>query len=120
MLATAAFSVDALMAIVISTLRRPIEIHCPGCPHLSVDEQCLLQAASLAQTGAAKLAERTLHTALLSAQGAAFALGPLEGLGELFSRARLLFSRWTPPATTLAPSDVFEAWQPSFPCETMQ
>jgi hypothetical protein len=67
---------------------------------LSLDEQYLLVAASLAQTGAAKLAERTLHTALLSALGATFALGPLEGLGELFSRARLLLSRRTPPAMT--------------------
>jgi hypothetical protein len=76
----AAFSVDQLMAVVARTARRPVAIHCPRCPYLSIDEKHLLHAANLPQSGKSELAER----ALLSAHGAEFALGPLEGLGELF------------------------------------
>lgn len=48
------------------------------------------------QTGESKMAERALRMALLSAQGAEFALGPLRGLGELFAEAKLLFRRLRP------------------------
>ena len=93
----AAFSVNALMALVARTVQRPIAIHCPCCPGLSADEQHLLHAAALAQAGEAELAERALRTALLSAQGAEFALEPLDGLGKLFARAGLLFARRRSP-----------------------
>jgi hypothetical protein len=89
----AAFSVDQLMAVFIRSARRPIAIHCPQCRGLSADEKHLLHAASLVQAGESRLAERALRTALLSAQGAEFALGPLQGLGELFAQARLFFRR---------------------------
>lgn len=90
--AEAAFSVNALMEIVARTLRRPIDIHCPGCSCLSPDERRLLDAAALAQAGDHERAERALRSALLSAQGAEFALGPLAGLGRLFARAGLMFA----------------------------
>jgi len=93
----AAFSVDQLMAIFTHAARRPMEVHCPGCPALSDDEKQLLSAASLAQAGECKMAERTLRTTLLSAQGAEFALGPLHGLAELFAEAKLFFRRRRPP-----------------------
>ncbi len=89
----AAFSVDRLMAVLARTAREPVAIHCPHCPHLSHHEKRLLQAASLAQAGASKLAEQALRTALLSAAGAEFCLGPLEGLAGLFAQARLYFRR---------------------------
>jgi hypothetical protein len=38
-------------------------------------------------------AEHVLRNALLSAQGADMALGPLQGIGLLFSAARLLLRR---------------------------
>ena len=95
----AAFSVDGLMAVVARTVRQPIAVHCPRCPHLSEDEAHLLHAASLAQAGESDLAERALRSALLSAPGAEFALGPLEGLGDLFAKARLLFTRRRSPAS---------------------
>ena len=44
----------------------------------------------LVQARESVLAERVLRTALLSAAGAEFALGPLEGLGEVFRKATLL------------------------------
>jgi hypothetical protein len=109
----AAFSVDGLMAIVARTVRQPIAIHCPRYPHLSEDEAHLLHAASLAQAGGSDLAERALHTALLSAPGAEFALGPLKGLGELFAEATLLFGRRRAPAAGVSPASAVEAWTPS-------
>jgi hypothetical protein len=115
----AAFSVDALMAIVARTVRQPIAIHCPHCPHLSADETHLLQAASLAQAGERALAERVLRVALLSASGAEFALGPLSGLGELFAGARLLFSRRRAPAKVLSQRGAIETWTPSVPTPSL-
>lgn len=53
----------------------------------------------LEPAGRGSLAERVLRTALLSAAGAEFALGPLEGVAELFAEARLLFRRRLVPAT---------------------
>ena len=82
----AAFSVDRLMAVIARTARRPVAIHCPRCPHLSRDETSLLYAASLVQAGERRTAERALRTALLSAPGAEFALGPLEGFGSCSPR----------------------------------
>jgi hypothetical protein len=99
-----AFSVDQLMAIFAHAARRPLEIHCPGCPALSDDEKQLLNAASLAQAGQSKMAERTLRLTLLSAQGAEFALGPLRGLGELFAEAKLFFRRRRPPVGASSPT----------------
>ena len=107
----AAFAVDQLVAVVAHTVRQPISIHCPRCPHVSRDEAHLLHATSLVQAGESRMAERALRTALLSASGAEFALGPLQGLGELFTEARLFFRKrhveetrppsdavWFPPA----------------------
>jgi hypothetical protein len=89
----AAFSVDQLMAVIARSARQPIAIHCPRCPNVSDDEKRLLHAAGLVQLGHSSLAERTLRTALLSAAGAEFIIGPMEGLAELFRGAGLLFSR---------------------------
>jgi hypothetical protein len=111
----AAFSVDALMAIIARTVRQPIAIHCPHCPHLSSDETQLLHAACLAQAGESALGERVLRTTLLSAPGAEFALGPLAGLGELFARASLLFSRRRSRVDGLSPAGAIETWSPSGP-----
>jgi hypothetical protein len=105
----AAFSVDRLMTFVARTVRQPIAVHCP---HLSADEAHLLHAATLAQAGERGLAERALCTALLSAPGAEFALGPLEALGELFAEARLLFTRRRPSAEAVPPVGI-ETWSPS-------
>ena len=96
----AAFSVDGLMTVVAKTATHTVDIHCPRCPNLSSDEKHLLQAASLAQADEGHLAEKALRTTLLSAQGAEFALGPLEGLGQLFLQARLFLSRRRPFSTT--------------------
>jgi len=112
-----AFSVNSLMAVVARTVRQPIAVHCPRCPHLSEDEAHLLHAASLAQLGESDLAERALRTALLSAPGAEFALGPLEGLGELFAAARLKFTRRRSPAEAMSPAGAVETWHPPIVAE---
>lgn len=101
----AAFSVDQLMSVIARSVRRPITIQCPRCPNISRDETHLLHTASLVQAGEIELAERALRTALLSASGAEFALGPLEGLGELFTRASLFFGRRQKPAEDASSSD---------------
>jgi hypothetical protein len=78
----AAFTIDALMAIIARTGRQPIAIHCPRCPHVSDDERLLLHAASLTQAGHSHMAEKALCAALLSAQGAEFVnsrLAPCKG-----------------------------------------
>jgi hypothetical protein len=113
----AAFSVDGLMAVVARSVRQPIAIHCPRCRHLSEDEVHLLHAAGLAQLGESDLAERALRTALLSAPGAEFALGPLEGLAELFAEARLLFARRRSPAETTSTAGAVETRRPSIVAE---
>jgi hypothetical protein len=106
----AAFSVDRLMAVVARSVCRPIAIHNPRCPLVSGDEKWLLHAASLAQAGNRRRAERALRTALLSAQGAASALGSLEDLGELFTAARLVFRRRSPPASGDVGPQIAEPW----------
>ena len=99
----AAFPIDAFMAVVARAARRPLRIYCPGCPDVSQDEKQLLHAASLVQSGSCRLAEKVLRMTLLSAEGAAFAIGPLEGLGELFRRAGLFLTQRARPVHDLEP-----------------
>jgi hypothetical protein len=108
----AAFSVDQLMAAIVRFAQRQVTIHCPRCPTLSDDEKHLLNAARLVQDGQSKMAERALRTTLLSAQGAEFALGPLQGLSELFAEAELLF-RWRPSAVDV--TTLVDAMEPRIP-----
>jgi hypothetical protein len=109
----AAFSVDALMSVMVRSARRTIDIHCPRCSSLSEDEQRLLHAAGLAQAGDSKLAARVLRTALLTAQGAEFALGPLEGFGGMLAVVGLFFRRRPP----LQDRCNIESWAPPAPAE---
>ena len=115
----AAFSVDQLMFVVARPAHRQVAIHCPCCPALSDDEKHLLNAASLTQAGRSDLAERTLRTALLSAQGAEFAPSPLEGLAELFAEAKLLLRRRRTPAADHQLSGAIEPWVPPAPSEAI-
>ena len=92
----AAFPIDRLMALIARTARQPIAIYCQRCPHL-------------------EMAARTLRTALLSAHGAEFALSPLEGLGELFAEAKLLFRRRRPPVADASRAGTVEAKSPLSP-----
>ena len=110
----AAASIDMLMHVVARTACRPVGIGCPCCAGLAPDEQRLLHAARLAQGWEARLAEEVLRDGLLTAEGAAFAQGPLVGLGRVLGRAGLRLrarsltglaeaielggaSAWTPP-----------------------
>jgi hypothetical protein len=106
----AAFSIDGLMRVVATTVTRPIDIHGPRCPHLSLDEKHLLRAASLAQADEQRLAERVLRTTLLSAQGAEFAIVPLTGLGELFAQARLFLCRRRFPTEATETGEALQSW----------
>jgi hypothetical protein len=93
----AAVATDALMSIATRTARRSLEVHGPCCDCLSLPETQMLYAASLVQSGDSARAEHVLRTALLSAQGADMALGPLQAIGRLFSAARLLLRRRQSP-----------------------
>ena len=115
----AAYSINALMEIIARTGRQPINIHCPRCPHVSDDERHLLHAASLTQAGSDHLAEKALCTALLSAQGAAFALGPLQGLGQLFAEAGFFFRQRRSPVMEQRSATEIEPWSPSAPPATI-
>lgn len=99
----AAFSVNVLIGVIARTARHLLEIHCTRCPHLSDDEKHTLHAERLAQAGKNAMAACALRTALLTAQGAEFALGPLKGLGELFTEAKLFFHRQRSVAEDLPP-----------------
>jgi hypothetical protein len=111
----AAYSVDYLMGVVLRTARRPIQIGCPRCPRLSRDERRLIHAASLAQAGETSQAEGALRAGMLSPSGAEFALGPLEGLGELMANAGLVFRRHAPPNEREPHSSEIEVWMPPVP-----
>ncbi len=100
----AAFSIDRLMEVIARSAVRPIEIHCPRCPGLSRDECQLLHAAALVQAGNAEQAEQALRNCLLSVAGAECAIGPLEGVGELFTTAKLRLR------TRRRPLPLMEAW----------
>jgi hypothetical protein len=104
----AASPIDSLMTTVARGARRTVDVHCPLCPNLSDDEKRLLHAASLVQTNNAALAEKALRTALLSAEGAGFAVESLEDLTGLCIKARLFFARRVPPDA----DDTREAWSP--------
>jgi hypothetical protein len=115
----AAFAVDQLMALFVRAARRSMAIHCPRCPDLSEDEKHLLHAARLVQAGETKMAERALRLALLSAQDAECALGPLESLGDLFTEARLIFRRRKPSDKGQASIAAVEPWIPAARAETI-
>ncbi|MBK1658544.1 hypothetical protein CKO45_09905 [Paracraurococcus ruber] len=105
----AAASLDMLLRVIARTARRPLAIGCPGCPGLGPDEQRLLHAARLAQGRETGLARQVLREGWLSDQGARFAIGPLQGLGDLFLaagfvlRPRLLPDRMAPEDGAAAP-----------------
>lgn len=101
----AAHSVNGLMWIVARTGQRPVDIRCPRCPTLSDDEATLLHAAWLAQEARSDLAERVLRSHLLTDTGAVFAIGPLEGLGNLFLRAGLGFGGRRSDRAEIIPPD---------------
>lgn len=98
----AGWSVDAWLSIAARTALRPIGIGCLRCQRLSADEAWCLYAAAAAQRGATETTEAALRV-LLSGPGAAFAVGPVAGLAELFATAGLPLRR------RLAPRP--EAWQ---------
>ena len=108
----AAVSVDALLCVAARSARRLLDVRCPACPAVSLDEARLLHAARLAQRGEPEEAEAALRP-LLTDAGASFAVGPLEGLGELLAGAGLrLRSRRLPDEHVDGAHSGFEAWAP--------
>lgn len=104
--ADAAYSIDALMEIILRTARRPVATHGPRCRRISDDERALLRAAALAQAGWTEEARRSLAGKMVAPAGARFAVGPLAGLGQVFASAGLLLGlgRITAPAWACAPA----------------
>ena len=115
----AAFSLNAVMAIVADAARRPIAIHDPRCGGLSTDEQYLLFVASVAQSGERGLARRAFRDIQISEPGAELALAPLEELGTFFAEAGLLFTRRRVPSHETQSAGAIEVWTPSPPARTI-
>jgi hypothetical protein len=106
----AALSLDQFMRIITRTAWRQVGVACPHCPRISADEQLLLLVAGMAQAREAGLARDILRTGVLSAGGAEFALGPLEGLGRLFAGAGLAFRRRALPRDAMRIAEAARAW----------
>jgi hypothetical protein len=85
--------VDVLTAVGARVVGRPIVAPWHCCPKLSPENKWFIQAANPSQAGSRHLAEKALTATLLSAEGAASAIDPLEGLGALFARI-WLFLTW--------------------------
>jgi hypothetical protein len=99
---------DQLIRVVVPSARRLIDIGCSPCSHLFDDEKQVLNATSLRQTGKSDVTQRALRTALLSAHGAEFALGPL----ELFARAKRFLCRHAQPQMNQKRVIAVEPWLP--------
>jgi hypothetical protein len=72
--------------------------------------QAMPDAATPVHAADRQLAERALRTALLAAPGAEFALGPLQGLADLFAVASQAFRHATQPGARHAPFDTARPW----------
>jgi hypothetical protein len=85
----AAASLDARLCATAQTATQALEVRCPRCPNLCDDEVYLLHAAAAAQHGDLAFACTRLQR-WLPAAVAAWALGPVCGLGRLFAGAGLI------------------------------
>jgi hypothetical protein len=101
----AALSLDCLMSIVAWAVRRPMRIHRARRPNVSCDKKQKPPAGGHAQHSDLQLVEKVLRTTLLSAEGAGFAVGLLEGTRALFARVRLFLARRVPPVRYLLADD---------------
>ncbi|MCK8785171.1 hypothetical protein M0638_12330 [Roseomonas sp. NAR14] len=100
----AAAALDGWLQIVRRTALRPLNVGCPRCTMVTEDETWMLAAAAASQRGAAPAALRALRRCM-SRPGADFAIGPVDGLAELFAEAGLPF-RWRRLPDGLAPDAV--------------
>jgi hypothetical protein len=114
-----AHSVDYLMRVVARTARWQVDVRCAYCPSLSYDERRLLRAAALTQAGEIERAKAALRSSMLSALGAEFALGPLEGLGALLRDAGLVFPRRAPGFGRDPVDGGVKAWTPPLPAPSV-
>lgn len=106
----ATFSLDQFMRVITRSAWRQVGVACPSCPRVSADEQLLLLVAGLAQARETGSAGNILRTSLLSARGAEFAIGPLEGLGRLLAGAGPTFRRRALPQGAMRLAEAAKAW----------
>ncbi|MEI9994188.1 MAG: hypothetical protein WDM91_06315 [Rhizomicrobium sp.] len=90
---------DALFGIVGAAGRRPLDVRCRHCPHLSRDEGRLLQIVSLLQHGRMFDARDVLADWLPPAV-VRLAILPAKGLASALARARLLVPLRESPRTS--------------------
>jgi len=84
----AAAALDASMRILATATRRPLDLRCPRCPYLGMDEGGLLQAVAALQAGRSNEAEQVL-AGWLPAAAVRMALTPLASLALALERASL-------------------------------
>lgn len=77
----AAYSLDATLKNTGASATRPIEVHCPVCPHLSVDEAAFLHAVACLQINRLEPAIKLLNS-WMPAAAARLTLGPLQGFAR--------------------------------------
>jgi hypothetical protein len=78
----AAYSLDAVLNNTGASATRPIEIHCPDCPHLSTDEAGFLHAVACLQILYFEPATNLLNS-WMPAAAARLTLEPLQGLARI-------------------------------------
>ncbi len=81
-------SLDALLETFACTAHTAIELHCPGCRHVSPCEYYLLQAMSAVQSGSIDLARHGFER-WLPGVAADWILSAARGLGTIFNAAGL-------------------------------
>ncbi len=79
---------DALFGIVAAAAKRPLDVRCRHCPHLSRDEGRLLQTIGLLQHGR-MFAARDVLSDWLPPAAVRLAILPAKGLASALMRARL-------------------------------
>lgn len=85
----AAYSLDAMLHNTGASATRSVEVHCPVCPHLSVDEAGLLHAVACLQIGQSEPTVNLLNS-WMPAAAARLTLGPFQGFARMLQLAYIL------------------------------
>jgi hypothetical protein len=102
-------SLDALLEAFACTAHTAIELHCPGCRHVSPGEYHLLQAISAAQSGSLDLARQEFER-WLPGVAADWVLGPACGLGRIFQAAGLTLPQREAEPLKLHETMAMQSW----------
>jgi len=103
-------SLDAVIQAFACTAHTPVELHCPGCPHLSASEYHFLYAVSAAQSSSLDVA-RCEFERWLPTRAADWALGPACDPGMRFGTFGLTLSQRDVWQVELGDTVVIRNWR---------